>query len=190
MSILVAYASKCGATAGIAERIAATLRAAGQESEARQVQDAGDLSDYDAFVIGSALYYGSWMKEATAFVRRNWVFLASRPVWLFSSGPIDAETTDEEGHDLREVAVPRQLAEFRETLEPRDHRVFFGRLDRGKLGLLDRLVASLPAFPWRGRGFSRLGRDRRLGGRHCARTRVATGKRARWERSNQNQGLS
>jgi menaquinone-dependent protoporphyrinogen oxidase len=147
MSILVAYASKCGATAGIAERIAATLRAAGQESEARQVQDAGDLSDYDAFVIGSALYYGSWMKEATAFVRRNWVFLASRPVWLFSSGPIDAETTDEEGHDLREVAVPRQLAEFRETLEPRDHRVFFGRLDRGKLGLLDRLVASLPAFP-------------------------------------------
>jgi menaquinone-dependent protoporphyrinogen oxidase len=147
MSILVAYASKSGATAEIAERIAATLRAAGQESEARPVEGLDDLAGYDAFVIGSALYYGSWMKEATAFVRRNWVLLASRPVWLFSSGPISPETTDAEGRDLHEGAEPRQLAELREVLEPRDHRVFFGRLDRRKLGFVDRLVASLPAFP-------------------------------------------
>lgn len=147
MSILVAYASKHGATQQIAERIAEKLTAAGQEAEARPVKAAGDLTGYDAFVIGSAVYFGSWLKEATEFVRRNRALLANRPIWLFSSGPIGADPTDDQGRDLREVAEPRQIAEFREALKPRDHRVFFGKLDRGKLGFLDRLVASLPAFP-------------------------------------------
>lgn len=147
MSILVAYASRYGATRGIAERIATKLRAAGREAEARPLKAAGDLAGYDAFVIGSAVYFGSWLKEATEFVRRNHAVLANRPVWLFSSGPIGADTTDAEGRDLREAAEPTQTAELREALEPRDHRVFFGKLDRGKLRFVDRLVASLPAFP-------------------------------------------
>ncbi|HBY96145.1 MAG: flavodoxin domain-containing protein [Ardenticatenaceae bacterium] len=147
MSILVAYASKHGATQQIAERIAAKLRAAGQEAEAQPTKAVGNLAGYDAFVIGSAVYYGSWLKEAAEFVRRNGAVLANRPVWLFSSGPISAGTTDEQGRDLREVAEPKEIAEFRESLKPRDHRVFFGKLDRGTLGFMDRLVASLPAFP-------------------------------------------
>jgi menaquinone-dependent protoporphyrinogen oxidase len=48
---------------------------------------------------------------------------------------------------MREVAEPKQIAEFRDVIKPRDHRVFFGKLDRGRLGLVDRLVANLPAFP-------------------------------------------
>lgn len=147
MKILIAYASKHGATREIAERIAARLRAAGQEAEVRPVKAAGDLAGYDAFVTGSAVYYGSWLKEAAEFVWRNQTVLANRPVWLFSSGPISADTTDDQGRDLREVAEPKQIAEFREALKPQDHRVFFGKLDRGKLGFVDRLVASLPAFP-------------------------------------------
>ena len=30
-----------------------------------------DPESYDALVIGSAIYYGSWLKEATEWVRRN-----------------------------------------------------------------------------------------------------------------------
>jgi menaquinone-dependent protoporphyrinogen oxidase len=147
MTILVAYASKYGATQQIAERIAGTLRRVGQEAEVQSVTATGDLSGYDAFVIGSAVYYGSWQKEATAFVRRNQATLANRPVWLFSSGPIGTETTDEKGQDVREAAVPKEIAEFAETIHPRDHRVFLGKLNRGTLGFLDRVVASMPAFP-------------------------------------------
>jgi menaquinone-dependent protoporphyrinogen oxidase len=87
------------------------------------------------------------LQEATAFVRRNQTVLAARPVWLFSSGPISAETTDAQGQDPREAAEPKELAEFTETIQPRGHQVFFGALDRGRLGFVDRLVASLPAFP-------------------------------------------
>jgi len=56
MPVLVVYASKHGATRGIAGRIAAGLRTAGCQAEVRPVKDAGDLAAYDAFVIGSAAY--------------------------------------------------------------------------------------------------------------------------------------
>jgi menaquinone-dependent protoporphyrinogen oxidase len=147
MSVLIAYASKHGATRQIAERIASRMTAEGLEAEAKPVKTSGDLGAYEAFVIGSSVYYGSWMKEAAEFVLRNQNILADRPVWLFSSGPISADTTDEKGQDLREIAEPKQIADFREAIHPRDHRVFFGNLDRSKLRLMDRIVTSMPAFP-------------------------------------------
>src|SRR5688500_8454366 len=93
--ILVAYASRHGATREIAERIAATLTVARQEATALSVEDAADLSTFDAIVIGGATYYGSWLKEAAAFVRRNQLVLATRPVWLFSSGPLGTGLTND-----------------------------------------------------------------------------------------------
>jgi menaquinone-dependent protoporphyrinogen oxidase len=147
MSVLVAYASRHGATAGIAERIAERLRAAGLEAEARPVNAARDLTAYDAFVIGGAAYMFHWMKEATAFVRRNRVLLTSRPVWLFSSGPLGTAATDEQGQDLRVVSEPREIAELRAAVHPRDHRVFFGAFDRHMktVGFTERLVMLMPA---------------------------------------------
>src|SRR5262249_59264129 len=83
MSVLVAYATKHGATHGIAERIAERLRAAGLDAEVRSITDAPDPARYDAVVLGSAAYLGSWQTEATAFARRHRAALADRPVWLF-----------------------------------------------------------------------------------------------------------
>lgn len=145
MKILVAYASKHGATQGIAERIAATLRAAGRAAEARPVGSVGDPAGYDAIVLGSAAYLGAWLPEATAFARRHQAILADRPVWLFSSGPLGTATTDAQGRDLRVAAEPNEIAELRASLQPRDHRVFFGALDRRALGFTGRLLRLLPA---------------------------------------------
>jgi menaquinone-dependent protoporphyrinogen IX oxidase len=77
MSILVAYASRHGATGEIAERIAQGLRAAGQPADARPVQEAGDLADYEGFVVGGAVYWTHWLKDARAFARRNRDLLAA-----------------------------------------------------------------------------------------------------------------
>ncbi len=162
MSILVAYASKHGATKEIAERIAEALRASGQEAEARPVRAAGDVSTYDAVVIGSAAYLGHWLKEAAGFVRGNRVLLETRPVWLFSSGPLGTQATDAEGRDVREAAEPKEIAELREAIQPRDHRVFFGALDPGRLGFAERLIRKMPAARTAPRGrLPRLGRDLR-----------------------------
>ena len=145
MPILVAYASKYGATQGIAVRIAQKLRAAGQEVEVRPAKAAGDLASYEAFVIGGAAYYGHWMKEVTELVRANQTLLVDRPVWLFSSGPLGTKATDAQGRDVRVAAEPKEMAELREAIKPRGYRVFFGAFQRGRLRLVDRLVAMMPA---------------------------------------------
>jgi menaquinone-dependent protoporphyrinogen oxidase len=144
-SILVAHASKHGATQGIAERIAETFVVSGQKAEVRPVKAVHTLASYDAFVIGGAAYMGSWMKDATEFVRRNQEVLASRPVWLFSSGPLGNEPRDAQGRDLLEVSEPREFAAFGESIKPRGTRVFFGALDPRTLGVSERLMRSLPA---------------------------------------------
>ena len=145
MSILVAYASKHGATEGIAERIAENLREAGQDADARRVQEVGDLAGYDGYVIGSATYLGHWMKDATTFVSCNQEVLNQRPVWLFSSGPLGTEATDAKGQDLRAAAVPKELPEIERAIHPREHRVFFGVLEPRKLTFAERSMRRLPA---------------------------------------------
>jgi menaquinone-dependent protoporphyrinogen oxidase len=145
MSVLVAYASKHGATEGIAERIAENLREAGQDADARPVQEVGDLAGYEGYVVGSAAYLGRWMKDARTFVSSNQELLNQKPVWLFSSGPLGTEATDARGQDLRAAAVPRELPEIEQAIHPREHRVFYGVLDAGKLTLAERSMRRLPA---------------------------------------------
>jgi len=147
MHVLVAYASRHGATRGIAEHIAETLRAAGLDAEARPAAEVKSPAEYDAYVIGSAAYMFRWLKEATGFVRRNRAVLAGKPVWLFSSGPLGSEPLDAEGRDQKVAAVPKEIAELRQVVNARDHQVFFGAYERDRkpIGLGERFVSLMPA---------------------------------------------
>ena len=142
MNVIVVYASRYGSTRGIAEFITEKLREHGVQAEARSVDAAPDPGEYDAAVIGSAVYMEHWMKEAAEFVRRNRTALADRPVWLFSSGPLELEPGA--GPDDPELE-PREIGEFRESIHPRGHRVFFGALNPGRLGFAHRALRKLPA---------------------------------------------
>ncbi|WP_024288330.1 flavodoxin domain-containing protein [Cellulomonas sp. KRMCY2] len=142
MTVLVAYASRYGATAGIAERIAETLTASGHPAEACHVSDAKDVADHEAVVVGSAVYFGSWMKDATAFVERNSRTLADRPVWMFSSGPLPGAVLPEETDNDPQ---PKGLAGVQEAIGAKEHRIFDGALDPRALNLRHRLVRALPA---------------------------------------------
>ena len=147
MPVLVAYASKHGATQQIAERIAQTLTAAGQQARMCPVTAAGDLADCSAFVVGSAVYMGHWQKEAVEFVQRNRAVLADHPVWLFSSGPLGTEPTDAQGRDLKVTAEPKDITGFTEAIHPREHRVFFGVLDPARLAMASGRSGSCAAAP-------------------------------------------
>jgi menaquinone-dependent protoporphyrinogen oxidase len=133
MTVLVTYASKHGSTEEIAQAIAARLRSHGFEVEAAPIAKVEGIDRAEAVVIGSAVYAGSWMKEAVEFVRHHADRLTRLPVWLFSSGPLGSDVQDEE-------MQPKQIGEFNETLHPRDHRVFFGALDPEKLGFAERMI--------------------------------------------------
>jgi len=133
MTILVTYASKHGSTKGIAERIAATLRQSRIDTDLQPVEAVRDVEPYTAVVLGSAIYYGSWLKEAREFVHRHETALAAHPVWLFASGPLGVEIKDAEPQ-------PKEFAEFQQSVKPRDPRVFFGALDHSQLSFVERMV--------------------------------------------------
>jgi menaquinone-dependent protoporphyrinogen oxidase len=133
MKVLVAYASKYGSTKGIAEFIGEKLRQQGVEADVLEVGAVRRVADYDAFVVGSAVYMFRWLKEARRFVSKNSAFLANHPVWLFSSGPVGTESKNAEGHDLLEVSGPKELDQLRALVKPRDHKVLFGALDGSRL---------------------------------------------------------
>jgi menaquinone-dependent protoporphyrinogen oxidase len=140
MKILVAYASRLGSTKSIAERIAAQLGRHDLHASARSVGDVVDVTPFDAFVMGSAVYAGHWLKEASQFVRDNRATISARPVWLFSSGPVGRFATNREGVE------PAEVDELRSALRARDHRIFAGALDRrmvdgADLGFAERFIA-------------------------------------------------
>jgi menaquinone-dependent protoporphyrinogen oxidase len=140
MTILIAYASKHGSTREIAERISEKLRQIGKKAETRSVDTVKDPESYEALIIGSAIYYGSWLKEATEWVHRNQTILATHPVWLFSSGPLGAEVKDAE-------LQPKEIAGLRETIRPRDQRIFFGALDHNHLSFAERMMVKAVRAP-------------------------------------------
>jgi menaquinone-dependent protoporphyrinogen oxidase len=144
MTVLVVYATRYGATRGIAERIAKTLNQSGHDAQVARASEAGDVKGYDAFVIGSAAYKGGWLDEATRFVNTNLDLLTTRPVWLFSSGPLGTSPTDKQGRDLLVLTEPKQFDLFARSVLPRGRQVFFGALDPARLRFADRLLRRLP----------------------------------------------
>jgi menaquinone-dependent protoporphyrinogen oxidase len=133
MPVLVAYASRHGSTQGIAERIAAVLRAAGLEVDLAAAEDAGDPARYDAFVIGSAVYASRWIAPASEFIRHNGALLVGRPVWRFSVGPVGRRMP-------LPAALPPVLAALSDSIRARDHHVFRGAIDASKLRGVEHLI--------------------------------------------------
>jgi len=88
-------------------------------TSAHPAQDVTTVAGFDAVVLGSAVYAGSWRKEAVELAERHGDQFARVPLWLFSSGPLGEDVDDNEEQ-------PKQLPSLRESLAPRDHRVFFG----------------------------------------------------------------
>ena len=141
-AVLVTAASLHGATAEIAEVIGKTLAEHGFAATVIPPGDVGDVDGYDAVIFGSAVYTGHWLDAAKDFVGRCGSSLASRKVWLFSSGPVGKPT----GKLAQAMAKdPVELTEIRAATGARDHQMFAGKLDRKCLSPVQRAV--LLAFP-------------------------------------------
>ena len=133
--VLVAYATKYGATAGIAEKIGQVLREAGLAVDVMPAGQAGDPAAYQAVVLGSAVYIGKWRKEAANYLKAHEKALAQRPVWLFNSGPLGEGDAAEQAGDL---GFPKGLRPIVDRIRPRDNAVFHGAVDLEKLNPLER----------------------------------------------------
>jgi menaquinone-dependent protoporphyrinogen oxidase len=152
VKVLVTYGSHLGSTAAMAERIGAVLDEAGLDVSVQPaaLEDGPDgPGAYDAFVIGGGTYGGRWHPDAVAFIRGHAAQLVSKPIWLFSSGPLG--TTP-----VSEAREPSEIAELAPLVRARGHAVFAGAFERGtvdggELGRVERFIAKrfIPEGDWR-----------------------------------------
>lgn len=140
MKVLVTVASRHGSTAAIATAVADVLAEAGLEVDRMDPADVASLDGYDAVVLGSAVYAGRWMGEATDLVERHEAALAQLPVWVLSSGPL--------GDPAEPAGPPPGPEELIGRLQPRDHRVFAGAIDRADLSLAERAIVKVVKAPY------------------------------------------
>ncbi len=135
--VLVAYASKYGATGEIAEKIGHVLRDGGLSVDVLSVQQVDGLTAYQAVVLGSAVYVGQWRDEAVKFLETNEYVLADLPVWLFSSGPTgegDPVTLMKGWH------FPSAQQAIADHIKPRDMALFHGFLNTKELNFVERML--------------------------------------------------
>jgi menaquinone-dependent protoporphyrinogen oxidase len=139
MNILVTVASKHGSTWAIGEQIAHELRVAGHTVDLTRPDEVTSLNDYDAVVLGSAIYAGSWLPAARDFATLYQPQLRGLPLWVFSSGPLGSPPQPQDD--------PKKLAGPVGTIPVRDHRVFVGALDPQDLGFAERLIVRAVKAP-------------------------------------------
>lgn len=139
MRVLVAVASRHGATAQIGDRLAGALQAAGLEVVSLAASDVENLEGFDAAVIGSGIYAGRWLGDARALVDRHEQRLMALPTWLFSSGPL--------GDPLFPAEPPEEPVKLAEHLGAREHRVFAGKLERAQLSRPERVIMKILKAP-------------------------------------------
>jgi menaquinone-dependent protoporphyrinogen oxidase len=135
IQVLVAYATKHGATAEIAEMIGQVLRQAGLATDVLPADRVGDVTPYKAVVLGSAVYIGRWQKQAAKFLKANEKALAERPVWLFSSGPSGEGDPVELTNGWR---FPKALQPLADRIRSRDIVLFHGHVNVDKLNFIER----------------------------------------------------
>ena len=139
MRVLVSTSSKHGATADIGRAIADVLTGEGIEARILAPEQVTSLDDFDAVILGSAVYAGRWMKSMKELTERLGEELAARPVWLFSSGPIGDPPKPEED--------PVDVAPIFETTGARDHFLFSGKLDKKTLNFGERAIVGALKAP-------------------------------------------
>ena len=139
MKVLVSAPSRHGATVEIARAIGAELDVAGIEADVCPPEDVRSVASYDAVVLGSGVYAGRWLAPAKELIERESDALASRPVWLFSSGPI--------GDPPKPEDEPADVARLRESTHAIGHRTFAGRLDRRQLGFAEKAIVAVVHAP-------------------------------------------
>lgn len=135
--ILVAYATKCGSTAEVADVIGHVLREAGEAVDVRNVTDVQDPSSYGAVVLGTAVRMGKPLPAATRFVRQHQAALAQMPVALFSLGVAMNQDTPE-----HRTTAQGYLAPLTSAVQPVAVGLFGGKVDPTTMSPLWRFATS------------------------------------------------
>jgi len=143
MRVLVVYGSKRGGTEGLAQALGEDLAHAGFDVTVADAATRPDPAPYDAVVVGGALYAMRWTRSARRFVKQNTKVLLAKPVWMFSSGPLDDSARE------KSIEPAKQVARLMARVSARGHATFGGRLAPDAKGFPASAMAKKNAGDWR-----------------------------------------
>jgi menaquinone-dependent protoporphyrinogen oxidase len=169
--ILIAYTTKSGSTAEIAQFIGKEMRARGTSAEVLTevlpICEVKNLGAYDAVIVGAPMILG-WHREAVNFLKKNELILKQKPLACFASALSLTKEADTSAfpmpifQDPALAKAPKnpQKLSFKENfstlakylapmltsapqVKPVGAAFFAGKLDLARLNLINRLFVTL-----------------------------------------------
>ncbi len=143
--VLVTYATKYGSTGGVADAIGKELCGKGLAADVALIRNAGDLNLYQGVVVGSAIYMGKWMGEATDFVDKNRDILGRIPVAYFLVCITLAQQTEKNRAKVLSYMEPVMKAV--PEVRPLGIGTFAGALDYHKISWVNKQILKAKGAP-------------------------------------------
>lgn len=140
--VLVTYSSRYGSTEAIAQRIGDTLTRQGVTADVLPITDVKSLAEYDAYVLGGAIYSGQWPTDLVEFINFHETTLREKPSALF----VVAIRLRDDSEEMRQ-SVLGIIDTYRVMLNPGTIGLFAGMVDYDKLSPIVRLQAETKRLP-------------------------------------------
>jgi len=141
MKVLIAYATKYGSTAGVAEKIGEVMKSKGVEAVVADISDKPDPSGYDAVVVGGAVYIMMLNGKTKRFVAKHKKILSKVSVAYFVvCGLLKEDTTE------NREKTEKTLKSMKKKVAPVDVGLFGGAFDPAKG---PKMMADEPAYDYR-----------------------------------------
>lgn len=140
--ILVAYATRNGSTAEIAQVIGKELTTAGHTADVTEIKTVLTLEGYTAVVLGGPLYMGSIDSAVSKFIGNHHMQLQKLPVAAFAVG-LAPKNPDPGAGDAAMAALKKSLG----PVTPVSSALFAGKLDPAKLSFIQRKMTEMVKSP-------------------------------------------
>jgi len=133
--VLIAYASRAGSTAEVADRIGETLKGLGFDVEVKNVKEVDSIDQYDTIIIGSAVRMFRLLPETIRFANRFKEKLENKTLAYFIVCLTMYEDTEKSRAQAQTYLKP-----LLEIKEPVSIGLFGGKMDYNKLSFIWRIL--------------------------------------------------
>ncbi len=138
-NVLITYASKYGSTHEIAQVVAEEFFLKGFNVEIKNISNVKQISRFNAVIIGAAIHYGQWMKEAKIFIQRFAKDLSKKQTAYFFTCLTLAKNRQKD--ITQAMKYSNRIICTSELVKPLSVGAFAGELDYSPMGFTEKIAA-------------------------------------------------